>query len=421
VLSQGQKNNTYSEQGRENLAVGSVPKPMPKPSVSPLEVAPPPDLAQLPSNSVPLHPGPSAPPAEVAVAPVPNDLPEVASAEGNLVDATAETGVDSLVGGKTEILFVMVDVEPVASQIVPGCDLALLVDVSGSVLGSGMKEAVGATADIYSQQGAANRTWLIAFGDEAQILVDGTNSVPNAGQLDKLLRTSLPAGGGTLLSPAISLALQSLRAASTDGHARHVVIVSDGELGDSEMAIHSASLGWKEDGISFSGILVGGSSGGEGVLQELARESNGQFARAQGMAGAGKLLRDQASLARSIVLRDLQLEARLAAGVVLRRAFLAGTVRELATAGTPTETLKLGDIHRGEKRRVLLELEVKQGKGRERNLAWISLLSKGADAKARPPQVLQQVRVLNGTKKPTVNPVVDKCVDAVYAAINRRR
>lgn len=48
-------------------------------------------------------------------------------------------------------------------------------------------------------------------------------------------------------------------------------------------------------------------------------------------------------------------------------------------------------------------------------MAWISLLSKGADAKARPPHVL------NGTQKPTVNPVVDKCVDAVYAAVNRRR
>jgi len=289
------------------------------------------------------------------------------------------------------------------------------------VLGSGMKEAVAATSDIYSQQGVSNRTWLIAFGSEAQLLVDGASKVPSASQLDGLLRSSRPAGGGTSLTPGISLALESLRATKSGGQARHVVIVSDGELGDSESAIGQASLGWKEDGISFSGILVGGSASGERVLQDLARESNGQFARARGMAGAGILLRDQASLARSIVLRDLQLEARLETGVVLRRAFLAGSVRELATAGTSTELLKLGDIHRGEKRQVLLELQVKSGSGRERSLAWISLLSKGADAKARPPQVLQQVRVLNGTKKPTVNPVVDKCVDAVYAAVNRRR
>lgn len=69
---------------------------------------------------------------------------------------------------------------------------------------------------------------------------------------------------------------------------------------------------------------------------------------------------------------------------------------------------------------MLLELQVKPGSGRERALGWLSLLSKGPDAKERSPQVLQQVRVLNGTKKPTVNSTVDQCVSLVYRMVTRR-
>ena len=428
VLSQGQNSNGYSETDRASLAVGQAPRPKPKPSATaqPLPAATAADLPQMPDDDqVPnahLHqPEPS--PAEVSVSTVPRATPESTSSEENLVDASIEVGIDSLTGAGTQILFVLVDIAPHGPQLAAGCDLALLVDVSGSVLtsGTGMSEAVLASSDICNQQGSANRTWVIAFGSQAQLVVDGLKSVPNATQIGGLLRQSSPAGGGSLLSPAISLALDSLCKAPAATRTRHVVIVSDGELSDADIAKRVAASAWKNDGISFSAILVGGSSDGEGILRALSSECNGQFARAAGMASAGKLLRIEADLARSIVLRDLRLQANLASGVTLRRAFLAGTVSELATAGTTRETLKLGDLHRQQNRKILLELEVKPGVGKKRVLAWISLLSRGADAKERPPQVLQQVRVLNGTKKATVNPVVDKCVDAVYAVINRRR
>ncbi len=344
----------------------------------------------------------------------------VTSSEGNLVEATAETGVDSLAGGgRTEILFVMVDLVPKGPQITASCDLALLVDVSGSVLYGDLNSAVSSTAEIYAQQGGGNRTWLIAFGSGAQVLVDGLKNVPSAAEIEHLLRGSKEAGGGTLLEPAIHLAVQQLSKSATTG-ARHAVVVSDGQLSDSSQAARLAESAWKEDGISFSAILVGSSAEGEAALKGIAECSNGQFVHAQGMAAAGQLLRKQASLARSIVLRDLRLQAQLAAGVTLRRAFLVDPTREVSTTGKAQEVLKLGDLHRGEKRRVLLELQVKPGKGRERALGWISLLSKGPDAKERSPQVLQQVRVLNGTKNPTVNTSVDQCVTLVYRVITRR-
>ncbi|MCW5872965.1 MAG: VWA domain-containing protein, partial [Candidatus Eremiobacteraeota bacterium] len=348
-----------------------------------------------------------------------DDAPEVTSSEGNLVEVTAETGVDSLAGGGTEILFVMVDLAPRGVQIAAGCDLALLVDVSGSVLYGDMNSAVRSTAEIYAQQGGGNRTWLIAFGSEAQLLVDGLKRVPGRAEIERLLRGSKEAGGGTRLGPGIRLAVEHLSKSAASG-ARHVVVVSDGELGDSLEASQQAESAWKSDGISFSAILVGNSVHGGAALKGIAENCNGQFVQAQGMAAAGQLLRKEANLARSIVLRDLRLQAQLAEGVTLRRAFLVDPTREVVTTGNSQEVVKLGDLHQGEKRRVLLELQVKPGVGRERALGWLSLLSKGADAKERSPQVLAQVRVLNGTKKPTVNPAVDQCVTLVYRMVTRR-
>lgn len=421
VLSEGQKSRA-AENGRQNLAVNALPGPKPTPQTPP--VAPLPSRPQETRPALPVDQSPQGRPGRpfrsaISLAPA-EDAPLVTSSEGNLVEATAETGVDALAGkGGTEILFVMVDLVPKGAQVIAGCDLALLVDVSGSVLHGDLTSAVDSTAEIYAQQGSGNRTWLIAFGSAAELLVDGLKSVPARAEIERLLRGSKEAGGGTSLAPGIHLASELLGKSAATG-ARHVVVVSDGELGDSSEAIQQAEAAWKSEGISFSAILVGKSVAGEDSLRAVADASNGQFVHAEGMAAAGHLLRKEASRARSIVLRDLRLQAQLAAGVTMRRAFLVDPTREVSTTGNSQEVVKLGDLHRGEKRRVLLELQVNPGTGRERALAWLSLHSKGPDAKERSPQVLPQVRVLNGTKKPTVNSAVDQCITLVYRMVSRR-
>lgn len=177
VLSEGQKNRA-AEKDRENLAVTGPPRPKPTPlalPVKPLLTLPLSAQPGLPVESAPQGHKASRPP--LAVSQPSEDTPVVTSNEGHLVEATAETGVDSLAGGgRTEILFVMVDVVPKGPQVTAGCDLALLVDVSGSVLYGDLHSAVSSTAEIYAQQGGGNRTWLIAFGSGAQVLVDGEKS-----------------------------------------------------------------------------------------------------------------------------------------------------------------------------------------------------------------------------------------------------
>lgn len=425
LLSEGKKEGRYSENDRENLTVGGLPKLRPTPTAQPVAVKLAPALNQphLPDEQVPngvaYRHSQNAPPPEVASDVVPGDVPLVSASEESVLEAVAETGVDNLGGdGQGHIVFVSVDITPKGPQIPAGCDLALLVDVSGSIFHTDMDSAVRATSEIYGQQGAGNRTWLIAFGSGAQMLVDGLSSVPSPAEISKLLRGSREAGGGTQLTPALVMGQNGLRKSNSVGKARHMVVVSDGMLGDTSEALRVAEQGWKSDGISCSAIQVGHGSGG--TLEGLAQSCNGQYVAAENMAGAGQLLKSEASKARSIVLRDLRLQASLAAGVTIRRAFQVEPVHEVATSGTQQETLNLGDIHRNEKRRILLELQVKPGAGRERALAWLSVLSKGADAKERPPQVLPQVRVGNTNKKPATNPAVDRMVDAVYRVVSRK-
>ncbi|MFN8609754.1 MAG: vWA domain-containing protein [Vulcanimicrobiota bacterium] len=425
LLSEGKKNGRYTENDRENLAVSGPPRPRPTPtseplSVKPVAVRPGERQPELPNERIPSgvayhHHSDHGSSVEVTTT---GDVPLISTSEGNLLEAIAETGVDDMGNdGQGHIVFVTVEIAPKGPQISAGCDLALLVDVSGSVFYGQMDSAVRATSDVYAQQGSGNRTWLIAFGTGAQMLVDGLQSVPTGHEIGRLLRGSREAGGGTQLGPALDLALGGLRKAPS-GKARHMVVVSDGALADTYSALATAEEAWKKDGISCSAIMVG--RGQPGTLRELAEHCNGEYTSAESMTGAGQLLKGEAARARSIILRDLRLQASLPAGVTLRRAFQVEPVREVVTSGKPQETLKLGDLHRNERRRVLLELQVKPGAGRERALAWLSVLSKGADAKERSPQVLPQVRVGNTNRKPTTNPAVDRTVDAVYRVVTRK-
>ena len=154
------------------------------------------------------------------------------------------------------------------------CAVVLLVDVSGSVFQRGVEVAVDAAAKVYARQSPYDRVWVVAFGSEPEMVVNGHGGTLTRQQLGLALTNSRPANSGTLLAPAIELATNAL---GSSAQARRVVVVSDGDLGDTEMAIWQAAHAWNEKSISFSTVHIGDSGNGAAILQEIAQQTQGRF------------------------------------------------------------------------------------------------------------------------------------------------
>lgn len=154
------------------------------------------------------------------------------------------------------------------------CAVVLLVDVSGSVFQRGVEVAVDAAAKVYARQASNDRVWVIAFGSQPEMVVNGHGGVLSREQLGRALTGSSPANSGTFLVPAIQMAASTLGSST---QARRVVVVSDGILGDAEMAIWQAAHAWNKQEISFSTVHIGGEWSGAAILQEIAAQTQGRF------------------------------------------------------------------------------------------------------------------------------------------------
>lgn len=156
------------------------------------------------------------------------------------------------------------------------CAVVLLVDVSGSVFQQGVEVAVDAAMKVYERQAPNDRVWVIAFGSEPEMVVNGHGGMLRREQLGRALTGSHPAQSGTLLAPAIQMATSTL-GLSASTQARRVVVVSDGILGDAEMALWQAAQAWNQREISFSTVHIGGDGMGAAILQDLSARTQGRF------------------------------------------------------------------------------------------------------------------------------------------------
>ena len=154
------------------------------------------------------------------------------------------------------------------------CAVVLLVDVSGSVFQQGVEVAVDAAAKVYARQAPNDRIWVIAFGSQPEMVVNGHGGVLSREQLGRALIGSRPAQSGTFLAPAIQMAAATLGQST---QARRVVVVSDGILGDPEQALGQAAHAWNEREISFSTVHIGEDWSGADLLQEIAAQTRGRF------------------------------------------------------------------------------------------------------------------------------------------------
>ncbi len=167
-----------------------------------------------------------------------------------------------------EVLPVSLDVRQ--KKHFPALAIALVIDKSGSMLGSKIEmaqEASAATVDFLSERDSVG---VVAFDSEAYPVVPLTKVEDKKAIIDKI--GTIQALGGTSIYPGIKMAYDWLQA--SDAKIKHIIVMSDGqsEPGDFRGIAHSV----RDAGITLSTVALGDDADFD-TMKSIADVGGGRF------------------------------------------------------------------------------------------------------------------------------------------------
>ena len=167
----------------------------------------------------------------------------------------------------------------------PPAGTVFVLDNSGSMGASG---ADGKSALDRAKEGISACLDALPAGDCVSVVTsDGTTAAPltNLGQAGgadviKTVMNGIGFGGGTQIYAGLSEAAELLL--SAEGvYARHVVLLTDGEIPDAAACVGLAEKYYRENGITFSAVGLGASSFYSETLEMFAESGGGKFYAAE--------------------------------------------------------------------------------------------------------------------------------------------
>jgi Ca-activated chloride channel homolog len=152
----------------------------------------------------------------------------------------------------------------------PALAIALVIDKSGSMLGSKIEmalEAASATVDFLSERDSVG---VIAFDSDAHSVVNLTKVEDKKAITDKI--GGIQALGGTNIYPGIKMAYEWL--AASDAQIKHIIVMSDGqsEPGDFRGIAHTI----RDAGMTLSAVALGEDADFD-TMKFLADTGGGRF------------------------------------------------------------------------------------------------------------------------------------------------
>ena len=163
----------------------------------------------------------------------------------------------------------------------PPAGIVFVLDNSGSMEASGTD---GKSALDRAKEGISACLDALPAGDCVSVVTsDGTTAAPltnlgRAGGADviKTVMNGIDFGGGTQIYAGLSEAAELLL--SAEGvYARHVVLLTDGEIPDAAACVGLAEKYYRENGITFSAVGLGTSSFYSETLEMFAESGGGKF------------------------------------------------------------------------------------------------------------------------------------------------
>ena len=207
------------------------------------------------------------------------------------------------------------DVLPVGSDLqaeveVPLVSMVMVIDRSLSMASgspSKMSLAQRGAAEVVDLAFERDELGLLAFSDTAEWIF-APRAATSRGKLEMLdgIR-SLASGGGTVLEPALTMAVRELQGSSAA--VRHIILLSDGRLyeGSASPAPLSdleaiAALGSSE-GITLSTIAIGAEADAE-TLEALSQSGGGRFYQAFDVSTLPRIFASEAVTASRSLIRE---------------------------------------------------------------------------------------------------------------------
>ncbi len=164
-----------------------------------------------------------------------------------------------------------VDLDPPEKKQMPKGALVLVMDRSGSMTGLKVMMAKAAAMGAVRLLSRRDLTGTVLFDSQSQWLVPITE-VGDKEAIIKALRT-IGAGGGTVMGPAIKLALAGLK--DVDVGVKHIILLSDGQTSDAPVCADLAQqLAESEITVSTVGI---GSDINVDLMRYMAQVTHGRF------------------------------------------------------------------------------------------------------------------------------------------------
>ena len=286
----------------------------------------------------------------------------------------------------------------------PRVDVALVIDVSGSMAGVKFAHAKEAARTIIDGLADGDIVSVDSFADVARgvcppLVLDASSRVTLRRAVD-----GMHVGGNTDMFDGLELAEFHAAQAPASHAVRRVVMLSDGRanVGASSAEMLGAIA---ENGIAKHTQVTSlglGLDYDEETLDALAVRSGGRMYHLTDSGGVTAPLRDELALLTSAVASDAYVEVIPAPGVQVERIFGVGGWHGEATAssdgGTPTLRIPLGSLFAGQHREALVRVRFDSAaatwRGQPRALASVRLHFRdlGDDSVDRVQETVARVR-----------------------------
>lgn len=235
---------------------------------------------------------------------------------GNMID-----------GANCTMLFIGMNTLLDESAARPPLNLALALDVSGSMAGAPLDNLVIGLRMMLPHLRTDDRVSIVTFSDSAEVLVSGATAVTDGGSSAwRSVETELAglrAGGGTNIYAGLLEAFLQLEQHAEAGHERRVVLLSDGQAtsGFREPArLLALAREYAGRGSSLSTIGVGEQFDSE-LLRLLSVEGAGSYYFLDDPAALREVFTEEVQTSLVPLAKDAKLEVAIAPGYRVRAAF----------------------------------------------------------------------------------------------------
>ena len=250
----------------------------------------------------------------------------------------------------------------------PRVDVALVIDVSGSMSGAKFAHAQEAARTLVAGLVDGDIVSIDSFESKAHTVCPPLVLDARTRQTLRQAIDGMHIGGGTNMFDGLELAEGHAAAAPSTHAVRRVVVLSDGQanVGPSSPELLGAIAERGLDQHTQVTSIGLGLDYDERTLDALAVRSGGRMYHLDETDGVDATLRDELALLTSAVASDAYVEVIPAPGVRVERIFGVGGWHGEATAsssgGTPTLRIPLGSLFAGQHREALLRVRF-DGKG----------------------------------------------------------